>query len=180
MSLHPEGKNALHPKYTSSQKALHLTSHFIPYATSSYTSLHPTGHFILYVTSYYDSQCMSHLIQQVTSSQSTFHALSYFSTSSHRPLSPHQCIFPFVMKCHEMQYRNVVPGNQLKIYIRSDPSPTLYGCHQDTSSPTSVTNIDLIIVEICKGRLNSENFMKIIFRVDSVIFQILEKSGNAS
>ena len=108
MSLHPEGKNALHPKWhfiqyaTTSPSALrpewhfipstlhleghfipstlHLKGHFISQRTSSHKSFHPIRHFILWLKAYESFNPTSHFIPVNTS------CLILFSTSSHYPI----------------------------------------------------------------------------------------------
>ena len=135
-------------KGTSSHKSFHPICYFILYVTSSHRSFHPIRHFKLWLIVYESFNPTSDFIPVNIS-----RLILFFHFIPPTTFTP-----PVYFSLRDEVSWNVVPGNQLKIYIRSDPSPTLYGCHQDTSSPTSVTNIDLIIVEICKGRLNSEKF----------------------
>ena len=97
MSLHPEGKNALHPKW-----------HFIQYATTSPSALRPEWHFIpstlrleghfipstLHLKGHFISKGTSsqvHFISKGTSSHSVRHLISHFISqviSSHMLLHP--------------------------------------------------------------------------------------------
>ena len=63
---------ALHPKYTLSQRALHLTVHFISQVISSHMLLHPIRYFIPPVISSYTSLYTSLLVYESLNPASQF------------------------------------------------------------------------------------------------------------
>ena len=127
MSLHPEGKNALHPKW-----------HFIQYATTSPSALRPEWHFIpsiLHLKGHFIPSTLhlkGHFISQRTSSHKSLHLTSHFIpyvTSSYRSLHPTGHFIPYVTSYYDSK-----PMSHLIRQVTSSQS-TLHALSYFSTSP---------------------------------------------